>query len=134
MNVVWAATALETGWFSGLERHSNVQELEAHIKALGTGLGQGYLEIQRPDGDLPSLALGFKGDLAVLHLFDTSGRVSLRVGDDSAAPSAEVEVVIMDELHAFTGDVALSMDHALDIVHDFIQTATPGELSDWYEL
>ncbi|WNI20811.1 hypothetical protein [Streptomyces sp. ITFR-16] len=60
MNVVWAATALETGWFSGLERHSNVQDLEAHIKALGTGLGQGYLEIRRPDGDLPYLALASK--------------------------------------------------------------------------
>ena len=40
----------------------------------------------------------------------------------------------MDELHAFTADVALSMDHAWGIVHDFIQTGTPGELSDWYEL
>lgn len=40
----------------------------------------------------------------------------------------------MDELHVFTADVALSMDHAWDIVHDFIQTGTPGELSDWYEL
>ncbi|WP_328980418.1 hypothetical protein [Streptomyces canus] len=134
MNVVWAATALKTGWFSGIERHSNVQDLEAHIKALGTGLGQGYLEIRRPDGDLPYLALGFKGDHAVLHLFDNSGGVSLRVGDDSAAPSTEVEVVIMDELYAFTADVALSMDHAWDIVHDFIQTGAPGELSDWYEL
>ncbi|MFF4031295.1 hypothetical protein ACFYZ2_16310 [Streptomyces sviceus] len=55
MNVVWAATAPETGWFSGLERHSTVQDLEAHMRALGTGLGQGYLEIRRPDGDLPYL-------------------------------------------------------------------------------
>jgi len=134
MNVAWAATGLETGWFSGLERHSTVQDLEAHIKALRTGLGQGYLEIRRPDGDLPYLALGFKGVHAVLHLFDDAGGVSLRAGDASATPSAEVEVVIMDELHVFTADVALSMDHAWDIVHDFIQTGTPGELSDWYEL
>ena len=67
MNVAWAARGLETGWFSGLERHSTVQDLEAHIKALRTGLGQGYLEIRRADGDLPYLALGFKGDHAVLH-------------------------------------------------------------------
>ena len=132
--MVWAATALETGWFSGLERHSTVQELEAHIKALSTGLGQGYLEIRRPDGELPYLALGFTADHAVLHLFDNSGGVSLHVGDDSAASGAEVEVVIMDELHAFTADVALTTDHAWDIVLDFIQTGEPGELSNWYEL
>jgi hypothetical protein len=134
VSVVWAATALETGWFSGLERHSTVQELEAHIKALSTGLGQGYLEIRRSDGELPYVALGFKADHAVLHLFDTSGGVSLHVGDDSAAPDAEVEVVIMDELHAFTGDVALTIDHAWDIVLDFIQAGEPCELSNWYEL
>nr|WP_203644481.1 hypothetical protein [Streptomyces sp. SID14478] len=125
---------METGWFSGLERHSTVQDLEAHIKALRTGFDQGYLEIRRPDGDLPYLALGFKADRAVLHLFDNSGGVSLRVGDDPAAADAEVEVLIMDELHAFTGDFALFVDRAWSIVHDFAQTGTCGELGDWYEL
>ena len=133
MSVVWAATELETGWFSGLERHSTVQELKAHIKALSDGLGQGYLEIRRPDGDLPYVALGFKADHAVLHLFDNSGGVSLHMGDDSAAPGAEVEVVIMDELHAFTADVALTTDHAWDVVLDFIQTGE-AELGHWHEL
>jgi len=60
--------------------------------------------------------------------------VSLHAGDDSAAPGAEVEVVIMDELYAFTADVALTIEHASDIVLHFIQTGEPGALSNWYEL
>ncbi|WP_280854839.1 MULTISPECIES: hypothetical protein [unclassified Streptomyces] len=40
----------------------------------------------------------------------------------------------MDELYAFTADVALTIDHAADIVLDFIQTGEPGVPSNWYEL
>ena len=39
---------------------------------------------------------------------------------------AEVEVPIMDDLAAFTGDFVLDTDRAWDLVHDFTQTRAAG--------
>lgn len=133
MSVAWAATALETGWFSGLEKHSDVETLEAHLDELRTR-GQGYLEIRLPDSDLPYLALGFQGDHAVLHLFDEAGGVALLFGDGTAAADTEVEVMAMNELAVFTGDFVLSVDHAWDVVRGFFQAGVPDELGEWWNL
>ncbi|MFD5570294.1 hypothetical protein [Streptomyces cadmiisoli] len=133
MSVVWSATAVETGWFSGVERHSAAADLAGHLNELRI-LGQGYVEVRLPGSDLPYLAMGFQGDHAVVHLFDDSGGLSLLVGDGTAAPDAEVSVMILNELAFFTGDFTLSLDHAWDIVRDFTQTGTTGELGQWRAL
>lgn len=133
MSAVWAATALQTGRFTGFQRHTPVEELAGRLEELRIR-GQGYLEVRLPGGGFPCLALGFQGDHAVIHLFGDSGGSSLHVGDGTAAPDAEVEVVITDEPAVFTGDFVLSLDHAWGVVRTFLHAGTPGELDEWYGL
>ncbi|MEU2284587.1 hypothetical protein ABZ614_22025 [Streptomyces sp. NPDC013178] len=133
MSVRWAATALESGRFSALERCSDVGELVDHFNELRSR-GQGYLEVRLPGGEFPQLTLGFQGDLGVLHLFEDAERSSLLVGDGSATADAVIDVLVMDDLAAFNGDFALTVDRAWALVRHFIQTGAPGELGEWCEL
>jgi transposase len=133
MSVTWAATALESGRYSAVERDSDVGELADHFNELRSR-GQGYIEVRLPVSEFPLLALGFQGDQAVIHRFDDAERSSLLVGDGTAAADAMVDVPVMDDLAAFSGDFVLTVDRAWALVHDFIQTGVPGELGDWCEL
>ncbi|MEJ8655983.1 hypothetical protein [Streptomyces sp. MS1.AVA.4] len=69
-----------------------------------------------------------------MHLIDGSEAMSLLVGDGSVTSGAAVDVPIMDDLTAFTGDRVLSLDRAWALVHDFIRTGAPGDLGAWREL
>lgn len=133
MSVVWAATALESGRFSAVERRSDVEELADHFDELRSH-GQGYLEVRLPGGSFPLLTLGFRGDRAVIHRFDEAERSSLLTGDGSAAADDAVDVPVMDDLGVFSGNFVLTVDRAWALVRDFVQTGAPGELGEWCEL
>lgn len=133
VSVTWAATALESGWFSAVERCSDVGELANHLEELRSR-GQGHLEVRLPGSEFPLLTLGFRGDQAVLHLFDDAERSFLLVGDGTVPADAVVEVPVMDDLAAFSGDFALNVDRAWALVHTFIWTGAPAELGEWCEL
>ncbi|CAM5679895.1 hypothetical protein [Streptomyces aurantiogriseus] len=133
MNVTWAATALESGRYSAVERDSNVRELADHFNELRSR-GQGYLEVRLPGSEFPRLTLGFQGDRAVIHLFDDAERSFLFVGDGTAAADAVVDVPVMDDLAALSGDFVLTVDRAWALMHNFIDTGVPGELGEWCEL
>jgi hypothetical protein len=60
--------------------------------------------------------------------------MSLHRGDGTVSSSAEVEVPIMDELAAFTGDFVLDVDRAWEVLHDFTRTRAVGPLGEWCEL
>ncbi|HEX8632369.1 MAG TPA: hypothetical protein VF755_29780 [Catenuloplanes sp.] len=133
MSVVWAATSLESGRFSPSERRSEEGELSDRFKELRSH-GQGYLEVRLPDNEFPQLSLGFRDDHAVVHLINNAEGMSLLVGDGTVPSGAVVEVPIMDDLTEFTGDFALSVDRAWDLVCNFIRTGRAGDLGDWCEL
>ncbi|MGW6904987.1 hypothetical protein [Streptomyces sp. NPDC054940] len=133
MSVTWAATALESGRYSLGERESDAGELADHFNELRSR-GQGYLEVRLPVSEFPRLALGFQGDQAVIHRFDDAERSSLLVGDGTAVADAVVDVPVMDDLAAFSGDFVLTVDRAWALVRNFIQTGVPGELGEWCEL
>ncbi|WP_420031362.1 hypothetical protein ACN2WE_00070 [Streptomyces sp. cg28] len=61
-------------------------------------------------------------------------RTSLLAGDGTVLPGAEVEVPILDDLAAFTGDQVLDIDRAWNLVHDFTQTRAADLLGEWCEL
>ncbi|WUP46588.1 hypothetical protein OG766_05450 [Streptomyces sp. NBC_00259] len=130
---MWAATSPESGRFSPGERSSDVRGLSDRFSQL-RARGQGYLEVRLPSSELPQLTLGFRGDHAVMHLIDGSEAMSLLVGDGSVTSGAAVDVPIVDDLTAFTGDRVLSLDRAWALVHDFIRTGAPGDLGAWREL
>lgn len=133
MSVVWAATSPESGLFHPVERRSEVKDLSDRFNDLRS-LGLGYVEVRSPTREFPVLILGFRDDHAVIHLMSDSERMSLLVGDGTVPAGAEVEVLIMDDLAAFTGDFVLDIDRAWDLVHDFTQTWAAGPLGEWCEL
>jgi hypothetical protein len=80
------------------------------------------------------LTLTFRDDHAVVHLMSDSERISLLAGDGTVPSSAEVEVPIMDDLAAFTGDYVLHIDRAWDLVHHFTHTRAAETLGEWCQL
>jgi hypothetical protein len=133
MSVMWAATSPESGLFHPVEIRSEVEDLSDRFNDLRS-CGQGYVEVRSPDKEFPVLILAFRGDHAIAYLMTDPERVSLLVGDGTAPSGAEVEVPIMDDLAAFTGDFVLDTDQAWDLVHDFTQTRAAGPLGEWCEL
>ncbi|MFD8725423.1 hypothetical protein ACFV2H_47675 [Streptomyces sp. NPDC059629] len=133
MSVVWAATSPESGLFDPVERRTEVKDLSDRFNDLRS-CGKGYIEVRPPDGEFPVLTLAFRDDHAVVHLTSDTERMSLLVGDGTAPSGAEVEVPIMDDLAAFTGDFVLDIDRAWDLLHDFTQTRVAGPLDEWCEL
>ncbi|MCX5115431.1 hypothetical protein OOK13_44845 [Streptomyces sp. NBC_00378] len=133
MSVVWAATSPESGLFDPVERRSEVKDLADRFNDLRSR-GQGYVEVRSPNREFPVLTLAFRDDHAVVHLMSDIERMSLLVGDSTVPSGAEVEVPVMDDLAAFTGDYVLDIDRAWDLVHDFTQTRAVGSLGEWFEL
>ncbi|MGW3917581.1 hypothetical protein ACWEBX_39870 [Streptomyces sp. NPDC005070] len=133
MSVMWAATSPESGLFHPVERRSEVKDLSDRINDLRS-CGQGYVEVRSPDNEFPVLILAFRGDHAIIHLMSDAERMSLLVGDGTVPSGAEVEVPIMDDLAAFTGDFVLDTDRAWGLVYDFTQTRAAGPLGEWCEL
>ncbi|MGA5018749.1 hypothetical protein F6Q10_30905 [Streptomyces vinaceus] len=131
--VTWAATDPDSRQFSATERRSGIADLAARFTALRSR-GQGYLEVRLPGSACPVLALGFRADAAVIHLFDAAEKSYLLVGDGTAAADAVVRVPIMDDLAVFSGDCVVAVDRAWALVRDFIGTGAPGELGEWREL
>ncbi|MFI8194713.1 hypothetical protein ACIF8T_39470 [Streptomyces sp. NPDC085946] len=134
MRVTWTATALESsGRHCVVERDSVLGELAEHFAELRSH-GQGYLEVRPSGGEFSRLALGFRGDRAVIHLLDDAERSFLLVGDGSVAADAVVDVPVMDDLAAFSGDFVLTVDRTWSLVGLFIRTGVPGALGRWCEL
>lgn len=133
MSVVWSMTSLNSGRFSPGEKRSELRDLTGDFNELRSH-GQGYLEVRLPDSAFPQLTLSFRDDHAIIHLFTNEESVSLLVGDGTVPPEATVDVPIMDDLTVFTGDFILSVDHAWDIVENFVRTGTFEELGEWCEL
>lgn len=96
--------------------------------------GQGYIEVRLPTGEFPLLTMGFRGNHAVLHLFQDVETGSLLVGDGSVAANAVIDVPIMDEQAEFTGHFVLSADHAWGVIRHFIETGEPRDPGEWCEL
>ncbi|MFG3187222.1 hypothetical protein [Streptomyces nigra] len=76
------------------------------------------------------LTLAFRDVHAVGHLMGDTERMSLLVGDGTVPSGAEVEVPIMNDLAAFTGDFVLDTDRAWDLVRSFTQTRVAGSLGE----
>ncbi|WP_247706181.1 hypothetical protein [Streptomyces liliiviolaceus] len=133
MSVVWAATSPESGLFHPVERRSEVEDLSGRFNDLRSR-GQGYVEVRLPNREFPVLTLAFRDDHAVVHLMSNTERMSLLMGDGTVPSGAEVEVPIIDDLTAFTGNFVLDTHRAWNLVHDFTQTRSARPRGEWCEL
>ncbi|MEV6667607.1 hypothetical protein [Streptomyces nigra] len=133
MSVVWSMTTQESGRFSSNERSSEARELIDSFNALRSR-GQGYVEVRLSGKEFPQLTLGFRGDKAVIHLFESEESVSLLVGDGVMSSSETLEVPIMDDVVSFSGDFVVGVDDGWEIVLRFITTGTVENTREWCEL
>ncbi|WP_371799007.1 hypothetical protein OG963_14315 [Streptomyces sp. NBC_01707] len=133
MSVVWSMTSPESGVFHPGERRSELRDLTDEFNELRSH-GQGYLEVRLPDNEFPQLTLGFQSDHAIIHLFTSEESMSLLSGDGTVSSEVTIDVPIMSEMSTFTGDFVLSVDHACDVVRNFVRTGAFEELGEWCEL
>lgn len=129
MSVIWAATSLDSGRFVPTEVRSDEGDLAQRFDHLRSK-GRGYLEIRR-DAEFPLMTIGFRGEVAVVHLMESGESTSLLVGDGSL-PDAEVPV--MDELVEFASDFVVRVDRAWDTVQEFLRSGDPSDIGEWFEL
>jgi len=134
MSVAWTATSPELGRFLPVETHSGLKGLSDRFNELRSR-GQGYLNVRLADSEFPCLSLGFRDDHAVIHLWkDDLEHIFLLAGDGTVPLGAVVDVLILDDLAKYTGEFVLSVDHAWDLVRDFIRTGSASDLGEWYEM
>jgi hypothetical protein len=123
ISVSWAATSPSDGRFSAVRLKTTPDQLRNRFTEL-RARGQGYLEIGVSAQEFPQLLMGFRGKHAVIHLQDGPQSMALLRGDGSLPSEDLVDVPIMDDLAAFTGEFVLSLDHAWQVVEDFMRSGT----------
>ncbi|GGN99939.1 hypothetical protein GCM10010112_94160 [Actinoplanes lobatus] len=136
MDVVWSATTLESRRFRPTPVRSDPTELDSHFRHLRRRRIRGYIEVEVPAVESPQLAIGFRGEYAVVHLLVIApvAQSLLLAGDGTVPDEAYVQVPVMDELMRFTGDVVLDVYRAWDLVRVFIRTGQAGDIGEWHAL
>ena len=124
MRVTWTATSPATGRLEA-QRESGETELATRFEELRRR-GEGYLEVSRGDADYPYVALGFRDGHAVAHWCDRPEAESLVHGDGSVPSEASVDVLVIDDFAVFTGAFVMTLDHAWDLLHEFVRTGSIG--------
>jgi hypothetical protein len=102
-----------------------LDDLRARVRALRTR-GEGYLAITQRGGLYPALFVGFRGEHAVVDLQSDDETVFLLHGDGSVPDEEEVDVLNIEEAATFTGHVVMTLDHALELVEEFVHTGSVG--------
>ncbi|WP_328475030.1 hypothetical protein OHA21_17115 [Actinoplanes sp. NBC_00393] len=134
MSVIWSATQPGSRRFSPVPARTGPAELESHFRRLRSRRIRGYIEVEIADSEAPLLAIGFRGEYAVIHkIVRAPVRQSfLLAGDGSVPREAYVNVPIMDELSRFTGDVVLEVHPAWEAVRTFLRTGQAADLGEWH--
>ncbi len=125
VEVVWMATE-DSGQLPPEMLTSTLDEMRAHVRRL-RARGEGYLAVTRPGGRFPALFVGFRGEHAVVHLDPDDEHLFLLHGDGSVPDEVKVTVPIMEDTSTFTGYVAMTVDHAMELVEEFAHTGSVGD-------
>ncbi len=133
-SVIWSATEVGSRRFSPGPVRSGPAELADRFRRLRKRRIRGYIEVEIPDTDSPHLAIGFRGQYAVIRMTVATPlpRSFLLAGDGSVPDGAYVKVPVMDDLERFSGEVLLDVDRAWDLVQDFLRTGRPDDLGEWH--
>ena len=127
----WAATDPASGRFEAAPCRSIIDPLAARFEAL-TARGEGYLQVSGVE-DYPVVALGFRGDVAVIQAFTSGESVSVLNGDGSVA-SGTAEVLVMDDLCVFGAHNACTLQRGWSVIELFWSGAAITDLGEWTEL
>lgn len=136
MDVIWSATELGSRRFRPTPVRSELAALDGHFRKLRRRRVRGYIEVEVPNVESPRVAIGFRGEYAVIHMFVAApvAQSFLLAGDGTVPDEAYVQVPVMDELARFNGDVVLNVHRAWDLVQAFIRTGRAGDIGEWHAL
>jgi hypothetical protein len=130
-SVVWAASSPTTGAFVANELQTSPEQLAERFEHL-RAQGSGYLEVRRDDA-YPVLTLGFRYNVAVVHLLTDAESTFLLRGEGTAR-TASAAVQVMDELMEFTSEFVYSLDDAWEVVQRFALSDGFPDRDRWHEL
>lgn len=133
MDVAWIANDPCTREVALTETRSHPAAFVSRLKQL-VGIGEGYAEVRHVKGDFPTLTLSLRGDHAVLHLLESSDDSRLLRGDGVVPSTGTVEVPILGDDCAFSGEFVCSLDRASAVVEAFIAGAPTDRLGEWLSL
>ncbi|MBM6399503.1 hypothetical protein [Phycicoccus sonneratiae] len=127
-----------SGWV-GTDRHHHVRtasDVETFLRFVGsmTARGEGYTEVSRGTDPHPMLALSVASGRAVIHLFRSPEESAVLQGDGCVPPREVAELPIVEGSSAFTGDVIVTLERAVDVLTAFARGAAPETLGAWDEL
>jgi hypothetical protein len=131
ISVRLAATSPSDGRFSAVHLTTTPDQLRNRFEEL-RARGGGYLEIGTGAQEFPQLLMGFRGNHAVIHLQDGPQSTWLLRGDGSTPSEDVVDVPIIDDLVAITGEFVLLLDRAWQVVENFMRSGTVG--GEWCPL
>ncbi|MET8912691.1 hypothetical protein [Micromonospora sp. NPDC004551] len=133
MDVAWIATDPGSGDLASTETRSDVDGFMSRLQHL-LGAGEGYTEVRRVEADYPLLTFSFRGDHAVMHLFESPDDCRLLVGDGVLPATTTVELPVLGGDCTFSGGFVSSVAKATEEIAAFIDGAPAKRLGEWVRL
>ncbi|NED49723.1 hypothetical protein G3I24_02190 [Micromonospora aurantiaca] len=94
------------------------------------GAGEGYTEVRRVEADYPLLTFSFRGDYAVMHLFESPDDCRLLLGDGVLPATKTVELPALSGDCTFSGGFVSSVAKATEAIAAFIDGAPAKRLGE----
>ncbi|SIN30696.1 hypothetical protein [Micromonospora cremea] len=133
MDVAWTATDPASGDLASTETRSDVDGFMSRLQHL-LGAGEGYTEVRHVEGDYPVLTFSFRGDYAVMHLFGSPNDCRRLRGDGGLPATRTVEVPVLGDDCAISGEFVSSLAKATAATAAFIDGAPVERLGEWVRL
>jgi hypothetical protein len=133
MDVAWIAIDPGTGDLASRETRSDVDGFMPRLQHL-LGAGEGYTEVRRVEADYPLLTFSFRGDYAVMHLFESPDDCRLLRGDGVLPATKTVGVPVLRDDCTFSGDIVSNVAKATAVIAAFIDGAPAKRLGEWARL
>ena len=116
-----------------VEQYSDAREFLEVLHSLAV-LGRGYAEVSRGHEPFPRVTVSVASGWGFVHLFPSANECHLLRGDGAVPEENVIEVPVMGERAIFSGEFALPIGRAIDLVEAFVRGAPPSELGTWAAL
>ena len=118
---------------SGVEQISDARVFLEVLHSLAL-LGRGYAEVSRGHEPFPRVTVSVASGWGVVHLFTSADQCHLLRGDGAVRGEDVIEVPVMGEPASFSGEFALLISRAIDLVEAFVRGVPTSELGTWAAL
>ena len=133
MDLSWLVDAPELPGMAAAEQRTGVAEFTTFMEAFMID-NEGYLEVRSAGAEYPTLTLGFRRGLAVVHRFTDEQSVDL-LHNDRATRGAELFAIPVLHLDSeFTAEFVHPLAEAWAVVRAFAGTGVLPDPGSWTRL